>query len=103
MGIRIKDLWQNDACSYSGFIRHALQFVIARFNGKVAYDVTHFAPKNWLIKSSNLCWRGIGRTPTFGFILKTNEKLIKIWNELLLVGLWETNTFENTFDKKQFG
>ena len=42
--------------------------------------------KNWLTKSCNVCWRGIGRTPTFGVILKTNEKLIKIWNELLLVG-----------------
>ena len=55
--------------------------------------------KNWLTKSSNLCWRGMGRTPTFGVILKTNEKLIKIWNELLLVGSLETNKF----DKKQFG
>ena len=55
--------------------------------------------KNWLTKSSNLCWRGIGRTPTFGVILKTNEKLIKIWNELSLVGFSETNKF----DKKQFG
>ena len=42
--------------------------------------------KKWMTKSSNLCWKGIGRTPTFGVILKTNEKLIKIWNELLLVG-----------------
>ena len=42
--------------------------------------------KNWLTKSSNLRWRSIERTPTFGVILKTNEKLIKIWNELLLVG-----------------
>ena len=55
--------------------------------------------KKWLTKSSNLCWRGIGRTPTFRVILKTNEKLIKIWNELLLVGSSETNKF----DKKQFG
>ena len=66
---------------------------------KVAYDVTHFAPKNWLTKSSNLCCRGIGRTPTFGVILKTNQKLFKIWNELLLVGFSETNKF----DQKQFG
>ena len=28
--------------------------------------------KNWLTKSCNLCWRGIGRTPIFGVILKTN-------------------------------
>ena len=55
--------------------------------------------KKWLTKSSNLCWRGIGRTPTLGLILKTNEKLIKIWNELLLVGYSETNKF----DQKQFG
>ena len=54
--------------------------------------------KNWPTKSSNLCWNGIGRTPTFGVILKTNEKLIKIWNELLLV-YSETNKF----DQKQFG
>ena len=55
--------------------------------------------KKWMTKSSNLCWGGIGRTPTFGVILKTNEKLIKIWNELLLVGFSETNKF----DQKQFG
>ena len=55
--------------------------------------------KNWLTKCCNLCWRGIGPTPTFGVILKTNEKLIKIWNELLLVGFSETNKF----DQKQFG
>ena len=55
--------------------------------------------KNWLTKSINLCCRGIGPTPTFGVILKTNEKLIKIWNELLLVGSSETNKF----DQKQFG
>ena len=55
--------------------------------------------KNWLTKSSNLCRRGVGRTPTFGVILKTNEKLIKIWNELLLVGFSKTNKF----DQKQFG
>ena len=53
--------------------------------------------KNWLIKSSNLCWRSIGRT--FGVILKTNEKLIKNWNELLLVGFSETNKV----DQQQFG
>ena len=55
--------------------------------------------KNWRTKSCNLCWRGIGRTPTFGIVLKPNKKLIKIWNELLLVGFWETNKF----DQKQFG
>ena len=55
--------------------------------------------KKWLTKSSNLCWRDIGQTPTFGAILKTNEKIIKIWSELLLVGFSETNKF----DKKQFG
>ena len=54
--------------------------------------------KNLLTKSYNLCWKGIGRTSTFGVILKTNEKLIKIWNELLLVGFSETNKF----DQKQF-
>ena len=55
--------------------------------------------KKWLTKSYNLCWRGIRRTPNFGVILKTNEKEIKIWNELLLVGYSETNKF----DQKQFG
>ena len=61
---------------------------------------THISrQKNWLTKSSNLRWRSTGRTPTFGVILKTNEKLIKIWNELLLVGFSETNKF----DQKQFG
>ena len=55
--------------------------------------------KNWLTKTCNLCWKGIGRTPTFGVTLKTNEKIIKIWNELLLVGYSETNKF----DQKQFG
>ena len=47
--------------------------------------------KKWLTKICNLCWKGIGRTSTFGVILKTNEKLIKNWNELLLVGSSETN------------
>ena len=55
--------------------------------------------KKWMTKSSNLCWRGIEQTPTFRIILKTNEKLIKIWNELLLVGFSE----RNKFDQKQFG
>ena len=68
-------------------------------NRKVACDVTDFAPKKWMTKSYNLCWRGIGRTPTFRVILKNNEKLIKIWNELLLVGFSERNKFDN----KQFG
>ena len=39
------------------------------------------------------------RTPTLKFILKTNEKFIKNWNELLLVGSLETNKF----NQKQFG
>ena len=55
--------------------------------------------KKWLTKSCNLCWKGIRRTPTFGFILKTNEKFIKNWNELLLVGSLETNKL----NLKQFG
>ena len=71
---------------YSGFVEV--------FNRKVAHDVTHFAPKKWLTKRCNLCWKGIGRAPTFGVILKTNEKLIKIWNELSLVGSSETNKFD---------
>ena len=54
--------------------------------------------KKWLTKSCNLCWKGIGQTPTFGVILKTNEKLIKNWNELLLVRSAETNKF----NQKQF-
>ena len=28
--------------------------------------------KKWLTKSCHLCWKGIGQTPTFGVILKTN-------------------------------
>ena len=55
--------------------------------------------KKWLTKSSNLCCRGIGPTPTFGVVLKTNDKLIKIWNEILLVGYSETSKF----DQQQFG
>ena len=55
--------------------------------------------KNWLTKSCNLYWRGIGPTSTFWVILKINKKLIKIWNELLLDGFSETNKF----DQKQFG
>ena len=47
--------------------------------------------KKWLTKRCNLCWKGIGRTLTFGVILKTIEKLIKNWNELLLVESLETN------------
>ena len=54
--------------------------------------------KTWLIKTCNLCWKGIGRTPTLGFILKTNEKFIKNWNELLLVGSFKTDKFNH----KQF-
>ena len=64
------------------------------------YMTSHLSrQKKSLTKSSNLCWRGIGQTPTFGVILKTNEKSIKIWNELLLVGYSEINKF----DQKQFG
>ena len=55
--------------------------------------------KKWLTKTCNLCWKGIGRTPTFEFILKTNEKFLKNWNELLLVESLETNKF----NQKQFG
>ena len=55
--------------------------------------------KKWMTKSCNLCLKGIGRAPTFGVILKINEKLIKNWNELLLVGSSKTNKF----DQKQFG
>ena len=55
--------------------------------------------KKWLIKICNSCWKDIGRIPTFGVIVKTNEKLIKNWYELLLVGSSKTNKF----DQKQFG
>ena len=55
--------------------------------------------KKWLTIRGNLCWKGIGRTPTFGVILKINQKLIKNWNELFLVGSSENNQFE----QKQFG
>ena len=63
------------------------------FKSKVACDVTHFARKKRLTKNCNSCWKGIRRTPTFGFILKTNKKLIKNWNELLLVCYSKTNKF----------
>ena len=36
----------------------------------------------------------MGRTTTIGVILKTNEKLILNWNELLLVGSLESNLVE---------
>ena len=49
--------------------------------------------KNWLILPCNLCSKGKERTQTFGVILKTKEKLIKNWNELLLVEPLETNKF----------
>ena len=55
--------------------------------------------KKWLTKTCNLCWKGLGQTPTIGVILKTNEKLFKNWNELLLVGSSETNKF----NQRQFG
>ena len=55
--------------------------------------------KKWLTNACNLCWKGIVRTPTFGFTLKTNEKLFKIWYELLLIGSLETKKF----NQKQFG
>ena len=51
--------------------------------------------EKWRTKSCNLCWKGKGRTPTFGVILKINEKLIKTWNELLLVCYLETNEFNS--------
>ena len=54
--------------------------------------------KKWLTYRCNLFWKGIGRAPTFGVILNINEKLIKNWNQLLLVGSSETNKF----DQKQF-
>ena len=50
--------------------------------------------KKWLTKTCNLCCKGIGQTPTFEIILKTNKKLIKNWNELLLVESSKTNKFD---------
>ena len=81
-----------------------LETLVERFCNQDAIGRLHMTShisrqKKWLTKSSNLCWKGIGRTPTFGVILKTNEKLNKVWNELLQVGFSETNKF----DKKQFG
>ena len=49
--------------------------------------------KKWLTKSRNLCWKGIGRTPMFGIILKTNKKWSKNWSQLLLVCNSETKKF----------
>ena len=63
----------------------------------MASHISH--QKKWLTKSCNLYWRDIGRIPTSKVILKTNEKLIKICNKLLLVGYSETNKF----DQQQFG
>ena len=47
--------------------------------------------KKWLTEGCNLRKKSIGRTPTFGVTLQTNEKLIKHWSELLLVCYSETN------------
>ena len=55
--------------------------------------------KKLLTKSCNLCWKGIEQTPSFGVILKTNEKLSKNWNELLLV----LSSEAIKFNQKQFG
>ena len=55
--------------------------------------------KKWLIKSCNLCWKGRGQSLTFLVILITNKKLIKNWNELLLVSYSEKNKFiQKRFD-----
>ena len=61
--------------------------------------VVEIAKVATLTQSYNLCWKGIGRTPTLGIILKNNEKLIKNWNGLLLFRSSETNKF----NQKQFG
>ena len=65
------------------------------------YMTSHiWREKKWVIKSCRLCWKlGIKRTPTFGVILKTNEKLIENKNELLLVCYSETTKF----NQKRFG
>ena len=65
----------------------------------VSHDVTHLARKKWQIKSCNLCWKVIGRIPTLGVILKTNKKLDKKWNKLLLISYLETKKF----NQKRFG
>ena len=54
-------------------------------NWKVSYDTTHFARKKWRTKDCNSCWKSVKRKPTFGINLKTNEKFLKYWSELLLV------------------
>ena len=41
--------------------------------------------KKWLMEGCNLCWKGVGRTPTFGVVLKTSKKLLKNCDTLLLV------------------
>ena len=58
-----------------------------------------YRENKWLIKSCNLCWKDIGLTPAFGVIVKTNEKIIKNWNKLLLVCYSKTNRF----NQKRFG
>ena len=68
---------------------------------KVAYDVTHFAQKSGSPKTviyAGKVYR-VRRTPTLGVILKSNEKLIKNLNELLLVCYLETKKF----NQKRFG
>ena len=76
-----------------------IHLTFSTLNRKVAYDVIHLARKKVAAKSCNLCWKSAGQTLTFGVILKTNKKLIKNWNELLLVCYSETNKF----NQKRFG
>ena len=73
------------------FSRHVVVTSYATF----LYMTSHVSRE----KSYNLCWKGNGRTPIFGIILKTKAKLIKNRNELLLVCYLETNKF----NQKQFG
>ena len=64
-------------------------FAIAK--RKVAYDVIRLARKTEAKQKLYFMLERYRRTPTFEVILKTTEKLIINWNELLLVCYSKTN------------
>ena len=77
---RIKDICRNywnkfwTVVSKSG--QSTLEMYLSRGIGRLHVTSHISRQKKWMTKGSNLCWRGIGRTPTFRVILKTNEKII---------------------------
>ena len=66
-------------------------------NRKIAYDVTPFPPKKVADQTLQFMLERYRANTNFGIILKTDEKLIKNWNELLLVGFVETNKFNQKY------